>query len=782
MSDDNTIGESFFDVSALPGEDGEQDDPMVGRVLDGRYRLDRLLGEGGMGRVYAGTQLSVDREVAIKLLRGEALAQRSVKERFLREAKVISGFSHSNIVRLIDFGEDQEHRLPYLVMELVRGVSLADLTRRGRLALALALEIAYQVCGALVQAHSAGIVHRDLKPENLQLVPVVGDSFQAKVLDFGIAFPRESNTRITATGMICGTAYYVAPEQARGQHLDGRADLYALGIIMYEMLSGHLPFRADSDFQILLMQVQAEPPPLSEYLPPDEVPAEVIKLVHDLMAKDPEARPPSARAVRERIEVIRKRCAIAEPRMDIEDASADAFAQWLLAPATDAPVFEAATAYDSSTPPEVRRQLDQRDQTTVEVGPSDASAERPQGPETAPQRRTDGSNMRPLVWLAGGLVVAIAVAGSAFAYLMSHKTTGATDTPTPPGASAKPAVPPTPPPTSKPVPLSTFAGRCMVIGESDTWFQTVFLYPEVGELMLQGDKRLLWSPLKLGHRQGKTLGITYHDPGHSKPSTLDVRASGDKLVFRLADTNRFVCRKHAVQKFYDRLALSGTFTAAKDAHRTLVVPASGQRFTLGGDEYVYRILSGANLAGGHQLAVREADDKKAPWHRWKMTYDADNGRLSVERDGKTTRFLSKDAPKHDHPKRGHHAPTRTPAKSPSTPPTAASRPPAWSPPPPASKKVFRQYRKKVVAAAQKCADTIAERNAQVAHHQKLVDEGHYKEAERYRKDVLSDTTAYSQKIQAAAYTFSNTLQNAVRAGLNSAQIQDLSKIWQKRCR
>jgi serine/threonine protein kinase len=873
MSDEDRVSESFFDVSELPSEENEDDDPLVGTVLDGRYRLDRLLGEGGMGRVYAGTQLSVGREVAIKLLRGEALAQKEVKERFLREAQVISGFSHPNIVRLIDYGEDTERRLPYLVMELVRGVSLGDLTRRGRLDLPLALEIAYQVCGALVQAHSAGIIHRDLKPDNLQLMPVVGDSFAAKVLDFGIAFPRESDSRITSTGMICGTAYYIAPEQARAMEIDGRADLYALGVILYQMLSGHLPFRGDSDFQILLMQVQETPPALSDYLPPDEVPSDVIKLVHDLLAKDPNQRPPSARAVRERIEVIRKRCAIAPLQLDLETASADAFERWILAPAKTAPIIEASTALDGSTPPDVRKKLEGRRNTMVEDGgntleddtleddkldeatipdpPAHAQgrasdqtpAELPSKTGDAEQNRATNdqgptaplSATRSPTRIIAVLAVAIIAAGGVALYLwQSDGDSGADDAQSTataqgdgdeapgtgeddgqgaPGVIAAPTAA-----------LSAFAGRCMVIGESDTWFHSVFLYPEVGELLLHGDERLLWSRLEIFEHFGQSLTFTYRKADDAPTAPTTVRTSTDKLIFQIdGDSStdkksKFVCRKHDVQKYYDTLGVSGTFRHVDDETRETVVPSSGQRITIEGEEFVYRILGGATLSEGHELALRPAEDTSAAWESAKIDLETDTGVLSIVRGGAGTdagteqeQYQSKEAARAAAKKAKREAAeeaarrkqaARAKArraeanKSSNTSSDRASSKQAQSAsseadfddpdalPPhlrPAPKRVFDKYEKKVRESVDRYCDVMDERSAQVAHHQKLVDEKRYDEAKTYRDEVLNDTAGYSQKIQAASYGYSNAVQRAAQSGLNSVQIQKLTRMWQNGC-
>jgi serine/threonine protein kinase len=294
----------------------DKDDPLIGAVIDGRFRIDYTLGVGGMGTVYGGVQLSVNRDVAIKVLRTELATREVALERFFREAKTISGLTHPNIVSLIDFGQDRERGLLYLVMELVRGQNLADLLQRGRVRTSLTLEVAYQVCGALTEPHGAGVIHRDLKPDNLLLVPVSDGTVQAKVLDFGIARFMESNTQLTGTGMICGTPAYMAPEQAQNETLDARTDLYALGVIMYEMLSGWPPFSGTSSLQVMLKHIQENPPKLRELLPPATLPSPVEDLVYSLISKERPLRPKDARTVRDAIDEIRRELDLAPVRLE----------------------------------------------------------------------------------------------------------------------------------------------------------------------------------------------------------------------------------------------------------------------------------------------------------------------------------------------------------------------------------------------------------------------------------------------------------------------------------
>jgi len=287
----------------------EHADPRLGRVLQQQYRLDKLLGEGGMGAVYRGEQLSVSRPVAIKLIAGKIAENPECVRRFRREAEAMAKLRHPNTVRLYDFGvaePDSKHPELYMVMELLEGSDLSEqLPRRGRLSPEEALFVTRQVLEALAEAHSLGIVHRDLKPANIFLSHVHGGRTLVKVMDFGIAGieQTEGNTKLTMTGAVMGTPAYMSPEQAQGKLVDGRSDLYSLGVVLFEMLAGKPPFEAESAVSLLLAQVSTPPPRLLELHPQLVHAAPLQQLLDALLDKRPEQRPASAQAAIELIDV-----------------------------------------------------------------------------------------------------------------------------------------------------------------------------------------------------------------------------------------------------------------------------------------------------------------------------------------------------------------------------------------------------------------------------------------------------------------------------------------------
>ncbi|HJL15435.1 MAG TPA: serine/threonine-protein kinase [Sandaracinaceae bacterium LLY-WYZ-13_1] len=283
------------------GVDEPPADPLVGRVLDGRYRIVERLGEGGMGLVYEATHDVLGKRLAIKVLRSDVVGDREAFARFEREAQAASAIGNEHIVDVRDFGRLEDGG-SYVVMELIEGVNLLQELRSAPLAWPRACRIGRQICEALGAAHERGIVHRDLKPENVLLTARRGEPDFVKIVDFGIAKVTHGAKQLTAAGRVVGTPEYMAPEQCAGRSVDHRADVYAFGVLLYEMTTGVLPFYDDDLAKLVRMQMREKPVPPSKARPSADLPLSFEAVILRCLAKDPDRRFGSMAEVAEALE------------------------------------------------------------------------------------------------------------------------------------------------------------------------------------------------------------------------------------------------------------------------------------------------------------------------------------------------------------------------------------------------------------------------------------------------------------------------------------------------
>src|SRR6266403_1627823 len=288
---------SFIETSAVGIasriiENG-QADLLVGQTF-GHYKISKPIGSGGMGEVYLATDIKAGRKAALKLLPMHFTGDAERLHRFQQEAHALVGLNHPNILTVYEIGED--HSIHYIASELIEGETLRDRLTRGPMQLSEAVDIAIQVASALAAAHQAGIVHRDIKPENIMLRP---DGY-VKVLDFGIAklaeeelpaaMPRDEALLLVETnlGAVLGTVRYMSPEQACGEHVDQSTDIWSLGVVLYEMLTGYAPFTGDTSQDVMFSILEKEPPPLMHYIA--RAPIELQQIISKTLRKDREER------------------------------------------------------------------------------------------------------------------------------------------------------------------------------------------------------------------------------------------------------------------------------------------------------------------------------------------------------------------------------------------------------------------------------------------------------------------------------------------------------------
>jgi serine/threonine-protein kinase len=289
-------------TSVSPGMRGSASDPSLGKVIAGRYRLEARIGEGGMGVVYRARHVLIDRVVALKLIRPDLRGETHLRAWMLREARAANRVDHAHIVDIHDIGETEDGEL-YLVMEYLVGVSLSSEIARGPFPLARAVDVLEQMCAALARAHDLGVVHRDLKSDNIMLTVRGGRKDSVKILDFGLA-ELARDPRLAPKGAVFGTPEYMSPEQARGGEADPKSDLYALGVLFFEMSTGQLPFKS-SDRETLLEMQRNAPPPRPRQIRQDVNPA-AEAIILRLLEKDARKRFMDAHHLQEELKALQR--------------------------------------------------------------------------------------------------------------------------------------------------------------------------------------------------------------------------------------------------------------------------------------------------------------------------------------------------------------------------------------------------------------------------------------------------------------------------------------------
>lgn len=271
-----------------------QQDQLIGTKLADRYLIMSVIGHGGMGVVYKARHELMDRIVAIKMLQSQLISDSMSVKRFQQEAKAASKLKHPNVITLYDFGVSPTGQ-PYLVMDYLEGISLADVIKKdGQVGVDRSIKIFAQACSALDHAHRQGVIHRDLKPGNIMLVEDDDDKDCVKVVDFGVAkllwAGDDENQRLTQTGEVCGSPVYMSPEQCQGQKLDHRSDIYSMGVVVYEALTGRLPLLGKTMVDTMSKHISEMPQPFSVVRPDLYIPERLEAVVFKALAKDPRQR------------------------------------------------------------------------------------------------------------------------------------------------------------------------------------------------------------------------------------------------------------------------------------------------------------------------------------------------------------------------------------------------------------------------------------------------------------------------------------------------------------
>ncbi len=394
-------------AQAQPAVSSTSTTDLIGRDIAGRYRIRAMLGAGGMGAVFRAEQISLKRTVALKLLKDELCEEPGIVRRFNAEAELAAKLNHPNTVTLFDFGQDSDGTL-FIAMEYVQGVSLRELIAKGPMSAARAVGICEQVASSLADAHAFGIVHRDLKPDNVMLSERGKKADIVTVLDFGIAKLRDRDdgdvAPVTQAGDLLGTPQYMAPEQIRGETVDGRTDIYALGAMMYEMLTGRVPFSGKSVMQILSKQLSELPRPMTEANPSLVIDRDLETLIMSSLQKDPVARPQSMDQVGDKLAVLVARLGEAPAAAPV------AMSPSLIMGPTVSPSAPIRPPGVPFTPDSFPHQMPQPPAEPM-MTPAPAGGMVTHGNSSAPPLVAAPARRSPMPWVLGAVAVCALVAG-----------------------------------------------------------------------------------------------------------------------------------------------------------------------------------------------------------------------------------------------------------------------------------------------------------------------------------------------------------------------------------
>jgi serine/threonine-protein kinase len=401
--------------AAVPVHVIGQTDPLIGQVIGGRFHVTGVLGEGGMGIVYVGEQQmgTTVRKVAVKTLHAHLSKDSSIMARFHREVGTVAQLEHPNTIKVYDFGTTKDGAL-YIAMEFVSGQSLADvIAKDGAMPADRVTHIMRQICGALDEAHQQGIVHRDLKPENIILTQRAGETDFVKVLDFGIAARTESadaqkEAKLTQQGMVLGTPPYMSPEQFTGKQLDARSDVYSLGVMAYEMITGHLPFEAETPWEWATQHMTVNPKPFEVAAPGRYIPEALTQAILKSLSKERTQRQDSARQFFAELSGGARMTVEAGALQHGEAGAAPGYQATAAMPQAQSPIASAASGYGATAvQPQVAAPM-----SGVGMGAAVSAVGTPAygAVPIPPPRKANGSNKGLIFGLGGvGLVLVVAI-------------------------------------------------------------------------------------------------------------------------------------------------------------------------------------------------------------------------------------------------------------------------------------------------------------------------------------------------------------------------------------